>query len=119
MNQGQNPSSSRIPLRVEGRVRMFAASDILWIEAHGHSAILHLRDGSRVEVRPGIGAIARETPTALFMSINRSEIVNLEEVAGTEHKSNGDHVLSLRDGTQLILSRTRRAEVLRRLMGGT
>jgi DNA-binding LytR/AlgR family response regulator len=52
------------------------------------------------------------------MAINRSEIVNLGEVTGTEHKTNGDHRLTLTDGRRLVLSRTRRAVVLARLMAG-
>ncbi len=109
---------SRIPLRVDGRIRMFDAKEILWIGADGHGAIVHLRDGNTVSIRPGIGALGRELPQEIFMAINRSEIVNLGEVTGTEHKTNGDHRLTLTDGRRLVLSRTRRAVVLARLMAG-
>lgn len=118
MSTSPSSPAPRIPLRVQGRIRMFDSQEILWIGADGHGSVVHLRDGSTVEVRPGIGALGRDLPTDLFMGINRSEIVNLREVTGTEHKTNGDHLLTLTSGQRLVLSRTRRAAVLARLFEG-
>jgi len=108
----------RIALRADGGIRLFLVADILWIGADGHCAILHLRGGVEARVRRGLGAHLRVLPADTFSRINRSGIVNLRAVSGTEHRSNGDHVLTLGDGRQLVLSRTRPAEVLRRLLAG-
>jgi two-component system LytT family response regulator len=46
-----------------------------------------------------------------FMRIHRSAIVALDRIAELRPSAHGDHCVRLRDGTELRLSRTRRARL--------
>ena len=59
-----------------------------------------------------LSGLQQRLPDPRFARISRFAIVNLSEVAALQPKSNGDQQLCLSNGAKLVLSRTRRTEVI-------
>jgi two-component system LytT family response regulator len=100
-------------VRSSGRVYFVRIADIDWCEAAGNYVALHVGQQSH---------LTRETMSRLesqldqrFVRIHRSTIVNVDRVQELRSSFNGEHVLLLRDGTRLTLSRGYRDALQARL----
>ncbi len=60
--------------------RNVAADDILWVEAAGSYSSLHLRDGHTLTVSFNLSTVEEGLPSADFVRIHRSYIVNMRHV---------------------------------------
>ena len=58
----------------------------------------------------GLAAVASRLDPFRFVRIHRSSIVNLKSVECLERRSHGEFELMLKDGAQLMMSRTYRAQ---------
>ena len=104
----------RIAVDVRGRLLVLPLRSVDYISADGPYAALHV--GGKVHlVRERMDVLAERLDPDRFCRIHRSTIVNMERIASLEPLFRGDHVVLLADGTRLRLSRTRRAELARRL----
>ncbi len=125
--EGQEPESqghadrqgrrfpSRIAVKELGRVILVRVDDIDWIEAADYCAKLHVRDKAHV-MRESMKSLAARLDPARFFRVSRSAIVNLDRIREIQPFSRGSQMVILRDGTQVLLSRSRR-EALGRLLG--
>jgi two-component system LytT family response regulator len=94
----------RLAVKVAGRVVVLRTDEIGWIEAAGNYVRLHA--GNEVH-------LLRETLTKLqgrlahcqFVRIHRAVLVNAEHIQSLEPAFHGDYLVTLRDGTELTLSR--------------
>lgn len=104
----------RLTVKRDGRVFLLHSRDVDWFEAAGSLVRAHGPQGAFV-----LGTSLRELEDSLdpraFFRVHRSAIVNLDRVREFQHWSHGDYVVLLHDGTELRLSRTRRAALERRI----
>ena len=83
-------------------------ADVDWIEAVG--AYVRVYAGrTRALVRTTLAELEASLDPRRFFRIHRSAVVNLERIRHLEHWSHGDYLVVLADGTELRLSRSRRA----------
>ncbi|WP_426690505.1 LytR/AlgR family response regulator transcription factor [Rhodanobacter ginsengiterrae] len=96
---------TRFEVRLGHRLRLVDADDVDWIEAQGDYAGLHA-NGQLHLLRESLQRLGGRLDPARFARIHRSTIVRLDRVAEMQPLSNRDHLLRLRDGTVLRVSRT-------------
>ncbi|KFN48984.1 LytR/AlgR family response regulator transcription factor [Arenimonas composti] len=87
-----------------------------WVEAAGNYACIRA-DGTTHVHRETLTRLEARLDPALFQRIHRSRLVNVAKIASLRPLANGDHVVVLRDGTELGLSRTWRDALYARLQG--
>ena len=83
------------------------AEQIDWIEADDYYAKLHV-NGRSYLVRETMQSLASRLDPRRFVRTHRSAIVNIDRIATLQPYFRGAHVLTLKDGTQVTLSRSRR-----------
>jgi len=106
----------RITVKADGRLVFLSPAEIIRVEAADNYVMLHLVSG-RLMLRETMSAIETRLGTALFARINRSAIVQLDQIKEIQPAQHGDYTVVLRDGTKLPLSRSLRGK-LDRFAGG-
>lgn len=99
----------RLTVKVNGRLVFLKPDDIVWIEAADNYIILHLTEG-RLMLRETLTAIEERLGSANFARVNRSAIVHLDQIKELQPTFQGDHVVVLRNGTKVPLSRSLRGQ---------
>ena len=97
----------RLMVRSGQSVSFVRVEEIDWIEARNYCAKLHVGEREYV-VRETMTRLAARLDPAWFVRIHRSTIVNLDRVQSLEPYFRGGYMVLLRDGTRLLLSRSRR-----------
>ncbi|MEM7052610.1 MAG: LytTR family DNA-binding domain-containing protein [Acidobacteriota bacterium] len=105
----------RIPIRNQGRSRLVETRELLWIESQDYYVRLHTRRGSPL-LRTTLSALTERLDPQRFLRIHRGAVVNLEEVVEVQNLFRGRRRLVLRDGTELMVSRSRRQAVEQALL---
>jgi two-component system LytT family response regulator len=105
----QQRTVERFLVRARGKVVAVRAADIDWIEAADYYATLHV-GGEAHLVRQTMADLEASLDGERFVRVHRGAIVNIERVREIHTLFRGDCTLVLADGTQVKLSRTRRAE---------
>jgi two-component system, LytTR family, response regulator len=95
-------------VRVGGKVTLLRVDDVDWIEADDYYAKLHVA-GRAYLLRETMQQLEAKLDPAAFVRVHRSSIVHIDRVRTLEPYIKGSHVLTLRDGTRLTLSRGRKA----------
>ncbi|MDQ5977059.1 MAG: two-component system, LytTR family, response regulator [Verrucomicrobiota bacterium] len=106
----------RITVKADGRLVFLKPEEIVRVEAADNYVMLHLASG-RLMLRETMAAIEARLGTAGFARINRSAIVNLDQVREIQPAQHGDYQVVLRDGTALPLSRSLRGKLDRFVTG--
>ena len=96
------------------RESLVAANDIEWMQASGNYVNLRMR-GHDYPLRSTIGAIEAKLDPDRFVRIQRSYIVNLDQVASIEPLDTGDARVHMKDGSNLPCSRTYRGGLRQRI----
>lgn len=103
---GSGPATiERIPVREGTRIRFVAVEDIDWIEGDGNYVLLHA-SGQQHRVRSTLKRMAEKLAPQRFIRIHQSYVVNLGRVKELQPWSHGEFVVVMRDGAELISSRT-------------
>ena len=102
-------------MRTRGKVVVVRTEDIDWIEAADYYATLHV-GGEAHLVRQTMADLEASLDAQRFVRVHRGAIVNIDRVHEVHPLFRGDCTLVLAGGTQVLLSRTRRAE-FERLFG--
>ncbi len=97
----------RLAVKTEGRVLLVRTADVDWIEAADNYVVLHAGPQTHL-LRETLTSIESRLDSARFLRISRSTIVNIEQIRELQPLFHGEHVVILRDGTRLTLSRTHR-----------
>src|SRR6185295_414215 len=105
---------TQLMIKTAGRVLFIRAEEIDWIEAYDNYLRLHV-GGKAHLLRQTMNELEAGLNPDQFARIHRSTIVNLDRVKEL-HPHFNEHVVILRDGTELKLSRTRK-EWLEQWMG--
>ena len=108
------PSAERIEVRDGERVRFVPTADVAWAEAKGPHVLLHTKQGV-FEIRDTLARLEASLDTRRFVRIHRSFIVNVGQIKELQPWFGGDAVLILKNGQQLKVSRTYRAQLKQRL----
>lgn len=108
--------TDRITVKADGRLVFLKPEEIVRVEAADNYVMLHLTAG-RLMLRETMTAIEARLGTMNFARINRSAIVNLDQLREIQPAQHGDYQVVLRDGTVLPLSRSLRGR-LDRFMSG-
>jgi two-component system LytT family response regulator len=99
-----------IAVKSRDTTRLLMTEDIDWIEAAGVYVTVH-SGGEEFLYRAGLTAVAERLDPFRFVRIHRSSIVNIRSIATLERRSHGEFEVLLKNGTQLMMSRTYRGEV--------
>jgi two-component system LytT family response regulator len=94
----------RLVVKSGGRVFFLRTDEIDWIEAAGNYVRLHLGQEAHL-FRETMNHMEGRLDPRRFARIHRSRIVNTERIKELQPWFNGEHVVILRDGTRLTLSR--------------
>ncbi len=111
------PRLDRLVVKSGGRVFFLRSDDIDWIEAAGNYVRLHLGQESHL-FRETMNRIEARLDNRRFLRIHRSRIVNTERVKELQPWFNGEHVIVLKNGTRLTLSRGYRDKLQEQLKKG-
>jgi two-component system LytT family response regulator len=104
----------RICIKSVGKVQFIRMSDVEWVEAYGNYVRLHTPTEHPL-ARHTIRHLAERLDPRTFCRIHRSAIANLERIREMTPTVSGDYVIRMASGIRLRLSRSFRAEVVRRL----
>lgn len=107
------PSGERLErfvVRNRDRMSFVEAENVDWIEAEGKYVRLHSGAQSHL-LRESIGDLDKRLDSKLFLRIHRGTIVNLRSIREMYRGAGDDHVVELRDGTRLALSRRYRSKM--------
>jgi len=95
-------------VRLGGKVTLIRVADIDWIEADDYYAKLHA-GGRSYLIRETMQELETKLDPRQFVRVHRSAIVQIDRLRTLEPYIKGSHVLTLKDGTRLALSRGRRS----------
>lgn len=98
----------RIVIRGGGLSLVVRHDEIDWLEAVGSYVRVHAGELRKL-VRVSLADLEQDLDPAGFHRIHRSSIVNLDRVREIESLDHGDALVRLHDGTELRVSRARRA----------
>ena len=100
----QDEYRERLPVSENGRILFVGVKEIDWIEANRNYARLHV--GTRTyEIRETLDALEGELNPRDFLRIHRSTIVNAHVIKEIQPWFHGHHLVLLRNGQQLRMSR--------------
>src|SRR5258705_9997127 len=95
---------TRIPVKTGDRVLFVKTEQIHYIEAAGNYLVLHTAKENHV-VRETLTALEEKLDPKQFLRINRSTLVNLEQIKELQPLFKGDHAVVLLNGKQLTMTR--------------
>jgi two-component system LytT family response regulator len=100
----------RLLIRKGERMVLVRLDEVDWIDGAGNYLELHAGKTTYLLRHTLSGLESRLDPRS-FLRIHRSTIVNVDRISELHPTFAGDYVVTLRDGTQLSLSRTYRGKV--------
>jgi two-component system LytT family response regulator len=95
---------TRIPVKTNDRVLFVKTDQIHYIEAAGNYLVLHTAKENHV-VRETLTALEEKLDPKQFLRINRSTLVNLEQIKELQPLFKGEHAVVLANGKQLTMTR--------------
>ncbi|MEK6286193.1 MAG: LytTR family DNA-binding domain-containing protein [Acidobacteriota bacterium] len=100
----------RLVIKAGGRAFFLKTEEIDWIEAEGKYVRLHAGKESYL-LREAIGSMEGQLDPKKFPRIHRSTIVNIERVRELQPWFHNEYRVILKDGTELMLSRSCRKKL--------
>jgi two-component system LytT family response regulator len=94
----------RLPVSENGRIFFARTEEIDWIEAKGNYARLHLGTATH-EIRETLTTLESKLNPRYFLRIHRSAIVNVRMIKEIQPWFHGYHLVLLRNGQELRMSR--------------
>ena len=98
---------TRFLIKSAGRMVFLKVEEIDWISADDYYVKLHTGRKSH-QLRESLNNLEVQLDPAMFLRIHRSTIVNINRIKEIQTHFNGNFIVLLADGTELILSRSRR-----------
>jgi two-component system LytT family response regulator len=100
----------RLVLKTNGRIFFLDTDEVDWIEAEGNYVSVHSGEKSYL-LRDTISGLEVQLDPKKFLRIHRSAIVRIEKIQELQPLFHGDYRVTMRDGTQLTLSRNYREKL--------
>lgn len=110
----QQRYTERLLATSAGRIQVFPVGDIEWIEAADNYLRLHGASGQGM-LRETMKGLEGKLDPSRFARVHRSTIVNLACVRELRPLPSGDYSLLLQSGASVVMSRSYRHELMRRL----
>jgi two-component system LytT family response regulator len=104
----------RLIVKSSGRIYFVRTADIDWCEAEGNYVRVHVGPQQHL-VRETMNRMEAQLDPAQFVRIHRSTIVNVDRIQELRSSFNGEHLVLLRTGTRLTMSRGYREGLQARL----
>ena len=98
----------RLALKEGDRSSVVKTGDIVWIQAEDYYVLIHSKQG-RFMVRASLASLEQRLDPARFLRVHRTAIVNVDEIAATQDR--GSLMLTLSNGAEVPVSRSRRSQV--------
>lgn len=114
--EGAPQISERLLVRQDGQLYPIRARDIIYVEAHGNYAKLHLADRA-FTIRETMTNIEARLDPERFARIHRSVIVNLDAIREMQPWFGGDYVAILKNGVRLKASRVYKSRLHKWTLG--
>lgn len=95
----------RIPVKSSRGINLISTEEIDWISASGHYVELYVGREEHL-IREKMSNLEQKLDLEKFIRIHRSTIVNIDQIKSMHPLFKGDHIIILRNGTKLSLSRT-------------
>ena len=108
---------ARLVIPERGRTVVVPVNEVSWIEADDYYVTVHA-SGRRHLWRESLAALEERLDPRQFVRVHRSAIVNVDRVREVEHGRDGRAAVRLDTGVWVPVSRSRRDEVLERLVPG-
>ena len=109
--RGEPKYLKRIPVKSARGTTLVLAEEIDWIGSAGHYLELHA-GGEKHLIREQLSRLEARLDPDKFVRIHRSVIVNLDSIKSLHPLFNGDHLVVLKNGRELNLSRTYHAKLM-------
>lgn len=109
--QSTRPYPERFLVRSPGALRVVPVADVLWIEADGDYARLHLAKEEHL-LRETMSALEARLDPERFVRLHRSYFARIDQVRELRTEGNGDAEVTLATGTRLPVSRTYRERLV-------
>jgi two-component system LytT family response regulator len=103
--RGETKFLKRIPVKSARHTTLVLTDEIDWISSAGHYLELHA-GGETHLIREQLSRLEAKLDPEKFVRIHRSTIVNLDSIKSLHPLFNGDHLVVLKSGQELNLSRT-------------
>ncbi len=113
--QESNRYVDRLVIKNTGRIHFLKTVDIDWVEAEGNYVRIHVGKESHL-LREPISSLETQLNAKKFLRVHRSTIVNLDRIHELQPWFHGEYRIILKDGTQLMLSRSYR-DKLQQVLG--
>jgi two-component system LytT family response regulator len=107
---GARPASSRLSVKLDGRIRFIDVAEIDYVVADGNYARLRGRT-TNVMIRETITAMEQKLVPHGFLRVQRGTLVRMDRVLELEPRFHGEYVVRLKDGTRLFSGRTYRKRI--------
>lgn len=102
----------RIPANRNGRIHLVAVSTIERIDAMGNYAKIHSKN-ERYDIRDTLQSLESKLNPETFVRVHRSTIINMDFVREVQTWFRGGHLILMKDGTHVRLSRYQTSAVER------
>jgi len=102
------PRLSRIVVHERGSALIVPVADVQRLSAAGNYVEVHTA-GRRHLIRATLARLAQRLDPAEFLRVHRSHLIRAGAIARIEPRAHGDALLTLRDGSDVLLSRRYRA----------
>jgi two-component system LytT family response regulator len=106
----------RVAVKTGTQTLFIKVEEIEFVESAANYVVLRARGAGHV-LRETLSNLETRLPPRMFLRISRSIIVNLDRVRALQLNPQGDSVVVLEDGRQLVVTRTTR-EIQHRLQFG-
>ncbi len=103
----------RLIIKSAGKMYIIKTSDIEWIEADDNYVKLHV-NGKTHYLRQTMKTMEKSLDPSLFLRIHRSVIVNMDRISQIQQWFNNEYMVTLKNGTELNMSRTYREKAKQR-----
>ncbi len=95
---------TRLAVRQGDRVSFLKTADLDWVEASGNYVVLHAGT-DRPTLRETLGSLEAKLSPKRFFRVSRSALINLERVVEVQPVSADEHVVILKSGARIPLTR--------------
>lgn len=112
--QSERVYLERVLVKEKDRTKVIPVEDIDWIESQDNYISLHA-GSSQYLVRNKISVMESRLNPKQFIRIHRSYIVKINQIRELEPLFNGDHIVHMKNGAKLPLSRTYYEKTIQRL----
>ena len=99
-----NPEKHRLKFRSSGKIYFMDTDDIIWIEGFDYYIKVHTQEKFYL-VRESLIGIMDQLPPE-FIRIHKSTIINQNHLISMEPQSRGNYQIDLKNGKQLVMSKT-------------